>query len=561
MKPSIRGLLPKWMFGAMIALLTGCQSVPSHWRNDVGGSIDTSLEQAKTRSDKASVPSDVSKALLPPLEVALPEGKVAPLESRFDLAVAAAPARQVFMGLVEGTPYDIVVHPGVGGNVTLNLKDVTVPEALKALRETYGYEYRREGNRFFILGREIQMRLFNVNYLNLVRKGKSDTRVTATGLSSTGGSSGSTTTSQSGVQVATESQSDFWKDLQATLTALVGTDGGRKVIVNSQTGIVAVRAMPNELRLVEDYLGATHATVNRQVVLEAKILEVNLNDAFQTGINWAKIHGRYTFGQVGGGTSLSGDGTPGSSETVSGAVNLNPATGLFNTGVGTVSSAFGGIFSLAVKTDNFAAFLELLKSQGEVQVLSSPRVSTVNNQKAVIKVGTDEFFVIKQELTQGSTVGGLPTVTTELAPFFSGIALDVTPQIDDSGGINLHIHPSVSDVTGKTITIAITGTSSSQQLPTARSSVQESDNIVRVSSGQIIVIGGLMKEGSTDENASVPFLGDIPILGYLFKHKKITRVKKELVILLKPTVIRVDQDWSDAIGESQERIKKIRIGS
>jgi MSHA biogenesis protein MshL len=153
-------------------------------------------------------------------------------------------------------------------------------------------------------------------------------------------------------------------------------------------------------------------------------------------------------------------------------------------------------------------------------------------------------------------VGGQPTISTELAPFFSGIALDVTPQIDDAGNINLHIHPSVSEVSEKLITIG-----SNQTISTALSSVQESDNIVRATSGQIIVIGGLMKEASTDDNASVPILGDIPLIGNLFKHKKVTRIKRELVILLKPTMITTGQDWSDAVDESQERIEKIRIGS
>ncbi len=433
------------------------------------------------------------------------------------------------------------------------------------MRVAFGYEFRREGNRFFILGRDMQTRLFSVNYLNLVRKGRSDTRVTASGLSSTGtsasgGAAATSTTTQSGVQVQTDSQSDFWKDLQATLAVLVGTEGGRKVIVSPQTGIVVVRAMPSELRVVEDYLGAAHASVSRQVVLDAKIIEVQLNDSFQAGINWAKLHGNYTVGQVGGGKSLTGTGQPGPSETAGNSFDLNPATGLFNTATGTNASAFGGIFSVAAKSTSFSAFLELLKSQGEVQVLSSPRVSTINNQKAVIKVGSDEFFVIKQEITQASTIGGLPTVTTDLAPFFSGIALDVTPQIDESGNINLHIHPSVSDVTSKIIVTSISGTTS-QQLPTAKSSVQESDNIVRALSGQIIVIGGLMKEASTDENSSVPLLGDIPIVGNLFKQRKIVRVKRELVILLKPTIVNAAGDWGDEVKDVQERIKKIRIGS
>jgi len=551
---------------ALVALLgmvlVGCQSVSPGWRDDVRGSVDNSLAEVRAGKDGQKVPSDVSRALLPPIEIALPQGGTVPLEPRFDITVNSAPARQVFMGLVEGTPYSMVVHPDVSGTISLSLKEVTVPEALSAIRQVFGYEYRRDGNRFFILGNAIQTRLFSVNYLNLSRKGTSDTRVSASGLSATGGTAGSTGTiataaTGSGVQIQTQTQTDFWKDLTTALVAIVGTDGGKKVIVNPQAGIVVIRAMPDELRLVEDYLGVTQTSMNRQVILEAKILEVQLKDGFQSGINWAGIASSasrtYTIGQVGGGKSLS---TTGLSEITGNTGNLNPTTGTFSAISGTNSSAFGGVFTLAVKAKNFAAFFELLKTQGDLNVLSSPRVSTMNNQKAVIKVGTDSFFVTKQDTTATTVVGGQPTISTELAPFFSGIALDVTPQIDDAGNINLHIHPSVSEVSEKQITIG-----SNQTISTALSSVQESDNIVRATSGQIIVIGGLMKEASTDDNASVPILGDIPLIGNLFKHKKVTRIKRELVILLKPTTITTGQDWSDAVDESQERIKKIRIGS
>jgi MSHA biogenesis protein MshL len=547
----------------LVLVLAGCQSISPGWSESVRASVDRDLQQARASGQRtAAVPADVSKALLPPVEINLPQGGAVPIEPRFDVAVNNAPARQVFMGLVEGTPYSMVVQPSVSGTISLNLKDVTVPEALEAIRLAYGYEYRREGNRFFILGRELQTRLFPVNYLNLSRKGMSDTRVAASGLSPTGATTGGTTpstaTSQSsGVQIQTQTQTDFWKELTTTLTAIVGSGNGRRVIVNPQAGIVLVTAMPDELRLVEKYLSETQSNMNRQVILEAKIVEVQLKDGFQSGINWAGIAesaGRtYTIGQVGGGTSL---GPTGLSEIAGNSGNLNPATGTYSPISGTNASAFGGVFTLAVKSNNFASFFELLKTQGDLNVLSSPRVSTMNNQKAVIKVGTDSFFVTKQDITQSGTLTGLPTVSTELSPFFSGIALDVTPQIDDAGNISLHIHPSVSDVTEKKITVAL-----NQTISTALSSVQESDNIVRAHSGQIIVIGGLMKEATTDDNAAVPLLGDIPLLGNLFKQKKVTRIKRELVILLKPTVINSGQDWGDAVGESQERIKKIRIGS
>ena len=559
---NIRMTTRRMLVAALAMLLVGCQSVSPGWRDSVSASVDDSLSQARSGKDGKTVPTDVSRALLPPIEIALPQGGVVPLEPRFDLTVHNAPARQVFMGLVEGTPYSMILPQDVRGTISLNLKEVTVPEALSAIRDVYGYEYRREGNRFFILGNDMQTRMFPVNYLNLSRKGTSDTRVSASGLNTSGGTTGGTgttstsTSSGSGVQIQTQTQADFWKDLTTALVAIVGAEGGRKVIVNPQAGIVVVRAMPDELRLVQDYLGVTQTNMNRQVILEAKIVEVQLKDGFQSGINWAGIasaNGRsYTLGQVGGGKSV----TSGLTEISGNTGNLDPTTGIFSAISGTNSSAFGGVFTLAVKSNNFAAFFELLKTQGDLNVLSSPRVSTMNNQKAVIKVGTDSYFVIKQDSTASTVAGGSPTISTDLSPFFSGIALDVTPQIDDAGNINLHIHPSVSEVSEKLITVA-----SNQTISTALSSVQESDNIVRATSGQIIVIGGLMKEASTDDNVSVPLLGDIPLLGNLFKHKKVTRIKRELVILLKPTTINNGQDWSDATGESQERIRKIRVGS
>lgn len=538
---------------AGIAVLLSACAAPTGLRDSVRDTIDTTMTEA--RKSGKPVPAEVSQALLPPIEIKLPDGKPAPLEPRFDLTVSNAPAREVFMGLIEGTPYSIVVHPDVKGTVSLNLKEVTVPEALEAIRQVYGYEYRREGNRFLILGAEMQTRIFTVNYLNVIRSGTSSVNVGGGGLGgTTAGTAGATTTGATGgtagtgavggagtVQVSTTSQSDFWKNLTATLTALVGTEGGRKVIVNPQTGLVVVRAMPDELRIIEDYLGVTHATVNRQVVLEAKVVEVELKNEFQSGVNWSLVSRNYNGQVFNSSASIFGGGTPAG-------------------GSGSRSSEFGGIFSLLLQTSDFSLLIDALRGQGEVQVLSSPRVSTVNNQKAVIKVGGEEFFVtgVTQAVAATTTTSATPA-SVSLASFFSGISLDVTPQIDEANNIVLHIHPSVSAVTEKTKSLTVSGASFS--LPLALSTIQESDNIVRAQSGQIIVIGGLMKEASTDQDASVPLLGDVPVVGALFRHKNINRIKKELIILLKPTSINLGQDWNDAVGEAQERMKRIRAGS
>jgi len=549
----------------MVTLLAGCQSNPYQWDSQTAKKVEGAMaDAAREAAGKPQVPADVSQALLPPIDdrPAGDTGKL--LEPRFDLSVNNAPARQVFMGLVEGTPYSMVVHADVSGTVTLHLKNATVPEAMEALRAVYGYEFRRDGNRFSILGRGMMSRIFPVNYLNLDRKGRSLTRVSSGELTQAGTTTGATGTTpassttsaaaSSSVRVETDSKSDFWKELHESLATIVGTANGRKVVVNPQAGIVVVRAMPDELHMVEEFLGITHATVNRQVILEAKVLEVELKDGYQTGINWAAVGANSTFGQVGGGTIFNGGGV---SEIAGQAGNLNPGT-TFSDINGTLASAFGGVFSVAVKTADFAAFLELLKTQGNVHVLSSPRVSTVNNQKAVIKVGGDEFFVTSVTGGTAAVIGvsAATAPTVILTPFFSGISLDVTPQIDDGSNIILHIHPAVSEVVQKSKAFRVSG--EDFNLPLASSSIQESDNVVRALNGQIIVIGGLMKEGSSDQDASIPFLGDIPLLGNAFKHKRVSRIKKELVILLKPTIVDANLVWESAIQDSQGRIQKLK---
>lgn len=544
--------------------MAACTNNPNRWHSPVKEQIDHTLEDAGHQGGAAAeltVPDDISQALLPPLQFKASAAATPPRELRFDLAADHTPARVVFMNLVKGTPYSMVVHPNVTGKITLQLKDVTIDEALDAIRQVYGYEYRREGNRFFILGQGIQTRIFRVNYLNLTRKGRSDTKVSSGELSDAGTSTsgtGKTTTSSRahGIEVETKSEADFWKDLKTALEGIIGTEDGRRIVVNPQAGIVIVRAFPTELDLVQDFLGVTQSAVNRQVVLEAKIVEVDLRDSFQSGINWTGLGnlGKYDYlaAQTGGGTLLGAEGPSGLAGSLA---NLQPNSASSPVALGS-NTSFGGIFSLIIKSQDFATFIELLQRQGDVHVLSSPRVSTVNNQKAVIKVGGDEFFVTgisNSQTTTGSTTTLAPEV--ELTPFFSGIALDVTPQINDADGIILHIHPTVSNVSQSDKSFIIGGENFS--LPLAFSTIQESDNVVRAESGQIIIIGGLMKEATTDENASVPLLGDLPLIGNLFKHKYVGRIKRELVILLKPTIVDSANVWSNLIGESADRTRTL----
>ena len=239
-------------------------------------------------------------------------------------------------------------------------------------------------------------------------------------------------------------------------------------------------------------------------------------------------------------------------DVVSGRVTRNPAIPID----GAVTSAFGGVFSLALNIGDFSSFIELLESQGNVQVLSSPRVATLNNQKAIIKVGVDEFFVTdvsSTNIASGNTTSVNPSVT--LTPFFSGVALDVTPQISGDNNVTLHIHPSISDVVDQQKTVTI-GTAT-QEIPLARSTVRETDSIVRAASGQVIVIGGLMQDIINDQNAGTPGFKDVPLLGNLFKHTKKASKKSELVILLKPIVVEDSKTWNADMQNSLEEIQRM----
>jgi MSHA biogenesis protein MshL len=456
----------------------------------------------------------------------------------------------------------MVLDPGVEGEISLALKSVTIEEVLQAVHDAYGYEYRKTTYGYHMLPAGLQTRIFHLDYLNVQRSGQSQTQVTSGeftgGGSDSGGESGSSGggsgggASIVGSQVNTGTAMDFWKELGDTLSIIVGASEGGSVVTSPNSGIVIVRAYPDQLREVESFLEQMEDSLQRQVILEAKFIEVTLTDGFQSGINWGILaEGGDTSSQTtqtGGGTALS--------EAVDVVSDIAGETGVLGAVIpnlpdNTATSAFGGVFSIAANFQELDVFIELLETQGTVKVLSSPRISTVNNQKAVIKVGQDEFFVTEISST---TVSGAATTTSPeitLTAFFSGIALDVTPQISEEGEIVLHIHPSISEVEDDTKVVEAPGLEP-VSIPTALSKIRESDSIVRARSGQVIVIGGLMQDTRTEAHASTPWISRIPVLGFLFRQQAIQEVKTELVILLR-AIVTDDEAWGRALRETQER--------
>ncbi|MDD4929462.1 MAG: secretin N-terminal domain-containing protein [Gallionella sp.] len=554
-------------------LLAGCAANNS--RNQTVDAIRQELNQAS--SPGIAKPDAVNEALLPPLAVALPRVDNKPLEAKFDLAVNNTPAAQVFMAIVSGTRYSMLLHPDVTGNISLNLKDVTVFEALEAVREMYGYDYKVDGKRIFVQPLTLQTRIFQVNYLTGNRAGTTSVRVTSSALTdtasgSTGGAASPTANQGTTIvgggenkklkfergtdnssKVTTTTSSDFWDELSLALHTIVGTEPGRNVVISPMSGVIVIRALPDELKNVTAYLRASQISIERQVILEAKIVDVQLNDSFQSGVNWAAFkngpnsHISAGMGSNGSVLTPSTGGVGGVATALSNAVlSATPGASLLPAGA-------GSLFGLAFQTNNFAVLLNFLESQGDVHVLSSPRIATLNNQKAVLKVGTDEFFVT--EISGGTqatanVAGTAPTVKVQ--PFFSGIALDVTPQIDENNEIILHVHPSVSAVTTVNKVLNLGTSIGSYTLPLASSAVSETDSIVRARDGQIVAIGGLMRQASNSSESGLPGLPKM-----LFGQTAKVNDKRELVILIKPTVVDSDKDWSDDIARSRDRIENL----
>ncbi|MBX9563230.1 pilus (MSHA type) biogenesis protein MshL [Aeromonas hydrophila] len=539
-------------------LTAGCTS----YRHPEPVQAKDALRHAMTEQNKGgaltSVPKSVQSELLqlnrPPQAISMPE-------ARLRIAAHDVDAVEFFGSLFKGSRYSVAVHPGVAGQISVELKDVTLTEVLAVVGDMYGFDVQRKGNVFHVYPAGLRTETIPVNYLMMSRRGLSRTSVSTGGVTandnngnsnsfdnannstnnnstSNRSSNGNSNSDSNGTRIETDTNSDYWTDLRDTLQTLIGSGDGRAVITSPQAGLVTIRAYPKELKAVREFLNQSESHLKRQVVLEARILEVALNEGYEQGVDWS-------------GLSASWDGNKG----ITGGGSLTPST-IANT-PNQIFSALGGGAGFKISDGNFNVAVNLLKTQGDVNTLSSPRVTATNNQKAVIKVGTDEYFVTNASTTITTNSSGVSdkTPNVELTPFFSGIALDVTPQIDEEGKVLLHIHPSVIDTEEQNKVIDMGTTGGKLELPLAKSSIRESDTVVQANNGDIIVIGGLMKTDKQEIVSKVPLLGDIPWIGEAFTNRRESTKKVELVILLKPTVVEKDT-WQNELQRSSELLDK-----
>ncbi|MCK9397215.1 MAG: secretin N-terminal domain-containing protein, partial [Methylobacter sp.] len=433
---------------ALALLLVSCATFQPKKSSTVA---DTFSNTAPRAPSNTQTPAAITDALVPDFNQTLSSPQNPAQQAHLNISVNNADAREFFMGLVVDTEDNMLVHPDVTGTISLELKNVTIPQILDAVQKIYGYDYKKNDMGYIIYPATLQTKTFKIDRLDLLRIGNSNTSVSSgkqggqTGSQGGGGQQGYSsqgsgsaignsplgnsplgggggggyqqTSNSSSSSVRTITKTDFWQELKDSLIHIIAVDPQATVDINQQSGIVIVRAKPMQLREVESFLSATQTQISRQVILEAKILEVTLDDSHQDGVNWESI--------------------------VREGIQRAPLL----TGIGGVmsSSTFASVFTLGANSGSFNAFVELMATQGKTNVLSSPRISTLNNQTAIIKVGQDEYFAYDiQTGNAGGTVGsiGSTIVTTpypKLDVFFSGIALDVTPQIDDDEDITLHI--------------------------------------------------------------------------------------------------------------------------
>ncbi|HBC71171.1 MAG TPA: pilus (MSHA type) biogenesis protein MshL [Coxiellaceae bacterium] len=548
--------------GVFLLLINAC-TITEPTQNNSGDAIERALKDglrnnsSLSASDKKNrqnmLPPSVQNALMPEVNIPnLPSNTEANDEGsdqRFDIAVNNVPAKDFFMGLIKDTKYNITVNPQITGNISLELKAVTVPQAMEATRDAYGFEYEKTSYGYAVFPRRLETRIFNVNYIDVDRLGQSQTSIGSGQITSTVQntltSSGVSSSQQSGSMpsgiIQTSTTSKFWELMQLNLTAIIGTLDGRSIVVNPRSGVIIVKAYPDELRNVARYLDSIQNIIHRQVIIEAKILEVELKAQFQSGINWKLL------GLSQGFTSALNNrtgATPDDSGNKFSTTELPTSFSSFFS----ANTTYGGTFS---------SLINLLNDQGNVNVLSSPRVATINNQKAVIKVGNDKFFVTNVSSNTNSSSGSSTNTTANitLTPFFSGISLDVTPQIDENGNVTMHIHPIVSSVIKDTQTFKVNG--EDQILPLAASSTRESDSIVRAKNGQVIVIGGLIQNSGENYQASTPGADRLPGIGGLFKSKNKLSRKFELVILLRPIIVESTKTWQQQLQEAATSVKKL----
>ncbi len=518
-----------------------------------------------------------------PMEVAPPTQKnEEPKDTqKVRIALSKAEIRDVLIALTKNTKYSLYIEPDVSGTIELaNFKEISLKDALDYILPSLELSYKIENNNILHVFKHKKItRVFTLDFLAIKRKGKRKVSFSTRsqmgqgggtgGGSGMGGSSGGSAGGSSGggaggqnessSSIQTETDSTVWVELTEGLKALfedndqtttgntfsaksssaieglnLSKPDGRRLIVSPKTGIVLITDYPEKMNLFSNFLQTFEKSIKREVWIEAKILEVYLNKAHQMGVDWSSV---FSFSNFYG-------TLPNTSTLVFPSTRLNTGSPVMDN----LNQGYG-IFRYSISNNQIDLLLEALSRQGELKVLSSPRISTLNNEKAIIRVVREEvFYSIQNQIS--TSVGGTvsaPSINVQIVPV--GIVMDIIPQISASGEIILSINPDISHLVSVK-TFEAEGASAMQPVIDRRSV----DTIVKVHDGETVVIGGIMEERKQEINRGVPFLMNLPFIGSLFRRTEQSIKKTELVILITPHIM-VGKTIKDLTQREIKRVK------
>lgn len=510
---------------------------------------------ALPKEERASLPYHVIAPAQPQppeerlKELVIPQSEEAKKiqEKLYSFFVREADLQEVLLAFSRESELNIVIDPELRGKVTIDLKRVTMKELLDAVLAPLGWTYSIDGKFVRIIRPQMETRLFTLNYIATKRSGKREIYASTGGGLQAGtfpgqqavASPGSSNTGYS--NLISVDELDLWEEIEKGLEAiifgtvdekakeatqdngkmnLVRVDGkGKKLVINKSAGVIWVTDYPLNLNRVALFLETIEGSSQRQVVIQAKIMEVILSDEYREGINWNVIEGlprlvnlAWGLTDKAGTTGFPGGSFAGGALAAPGTFKIKPFGGVLTIGAGGTEVALSDI-------------IQAISQQGDVKMLSNPTISTLNNQKAIIRVGDqDVFFITGAVATQSTVTQVIQPMTIDI-----GIILDVTPQISEDGTVIMNIHPSVTAKTGEKVT-----PDGKTTFPLL--SVRETDTTVKVKDGQTIIIAGLMQEKTEETSIGVPGLKSIPLIGGLFRYRTEKKRNSELVIMITPTV-------------------------
>ena len=523
--------------GALMSLamaLAACTVAPPEPRPTSSGHLGSTPPPAA----QAQIPEPVKRRPFVPVPVP------APPEETFTVVVNEVPVRELLFALARDANVNVDVHPDIEGNVTLNAIDQSLNQILDRISRQLSVRYENRDGTLVIVPDRPFLRTYRVDYVNVTRDASGS--IGATSSLEGGGQAQFTNTSSAGINTTT--RNEFWQTLESSIDELVNpgitadaATGQRRVIVNREGGVLLVRATAAQHELVQSYLDQVMASVSRQVLIEATIVEVQLNDRYQAGIDW-QVFTR-AGGLLGAGITLGTDVGSAFTAAASGVTGL-----VFN-----ASDAPTGSPKRDVEVS-----ISLLSEFGDAQVLSSPKVMTLNNQPALLKVVDNEvYFEVDTELSPATqNTDAVVSLDTTVRTVSVGIVMNVTPQISQADQVTLNVRPTVSRirefVSDPAIPVALAQSGNTVDLNISNEipviAVRETESVMRVGSGQLAILGGLMQDSVTKDDDSVPGFSELPVFGEAFNFRERRQVKSELVVFLRPTVIRTPDVGADLSG-------------